>query len=300
MALLRLQSSSLSSISQLSTQQIFFYPCSPINFITFPSSLSFNSLSFILPNAPLFKTHKSPSLFLAQAAVETPISDAVIEAEDEEEDEEDEESRTRLCAQNVPWSCSASDIRPLFEKYGTVIDVELSMYNKTRNRGLAFVTMGSHDEAVAALTNLEAFEYEGRSLKLAWAKPRKKKVSPPPVLPKQVPIHNLFVANLPFQTRGKDLMEFFNAENANVVSAEVIFRENPRGSAGYGFISFNTKEEADAALSTFQGKMFMGRPLRVALSKKFLRQGTKATMQQENTLSKLNSDGEQTEKSDEV
>lgn len=100
-------------------------------------------------------------------------------------------------------------------------------------------------------------EFEGRSLRLAWAKPRKKKVTPPPVLPKQVPIHNLFVANLPFQARAKDLMEFFNSENANVVSAEVIFRENPRGSAGYGFISFNTKEEADAVLSSFQGKVIL-------------------------------------------
>lgn len=100
-------------------------------------------------------------------------------------------------------------------------------------------------------------EFEGRSLRLAWAKPRKKKVTPPPVLPKQVPIHNLFVANLPYQARAKDLMEFFNSENANVVSAEVIFRENPRGSAGYGFISFNTKEEADAVLSSFQGKVIL-------------------------------------------
>ncbi|WOG98879.1 hypothetical protein DCAR_0418225 [Daucus carota subsp. sativus] len=290
-----LQSSSLSPISQFPPHKILFYTT---NFISLPSSLSLNSLSYITPNAPLFKTQKAPPLFLAQAAVETPVA---IEAEEEEE-EEDEESRTRVCAQNVPWDCTADDIRPLFEKYGTVVGVELSMYNKTRNRGLAFVTMGSHEEAVAAITNLEAFEYEGRSLRLAWAKPRKKKVPPPRVLPKQVPIHNLFVANLPYQARGKDLMEFFNSQNANVVSAEVIFRENPRGSAGYGFISFNTKEEADAALSTFQGKLFMGRPIRIAPSKKFLRQGTKESMQQEESTSssKLNSDEEQTETSAEV
>ena len=47
-----------------------------------------------------------------------------IEAEEEEE-EEDEASRTRVCAQNVPWDCTADDIRPLFEKYGTVVGVEV-------------------------------------------------------------------------------------------------------------------------------------------------------------------------------
>lgn len=92
-------------------------------------------------------------------------------------------------------------------------------------------------------------------MNLAWAKPKKKKASPPPVQPKPLPVHNLFVANLPFQARAKDLKEFFNAENANVVSAEIIFHENPRGSAGYGFVSFNTKNEAEAALIAFNGKV---------------------------------------------
>lgn len=31
------------------------------------------------------------------------------------------------------------------------------MYNKTRSRGLVFVTMGSHEEAKAVIENLEAY-----------------------------------------------------------------------------------------------------------------------------------------------
>ena len=67
----------------------------------------------------------------------------------------------------------------------------------------------------------------------------------------------MFVANLPYQARAKDLKELFNSENANVVSAEIIFHENPRRSAGYGFVSFNTKQEAEAALSALQGKVIL-------------------------------------------
>lgn len=284
MALFRLLS--FPSIPHFSTQQCFFYPTNSPSI--FPSTS--NSISPLL-NTLVFRPQISSHSILraaysvqAQATIETPeleISDSGIEEEVEEE--EDEASRTRLLAQNVPWSCTANDIRPLFEKYGTVVDVELSMYNKTRNRGLAFVTMGSHEEAVAAFNNLNSYEYEGRTLNLAWAKPKKKKVSPPPLQPKPLPVHNLFVANLPFQARAKDLKEFFNAENANVVSAEIIFHENPRGSAGYGFVSFNTKNEAEAALTAFNGKMFMGRPIRVARSKRFLRQETKASIQSEST-----------------
>ncbi|GFY85872.1 RNA-binding (RRM/RBD/RNP motifs) family protein [Actinidia rufa] len=230
------------------------------------------------PNSFVFTACSSAQ---AQATIETPeIDDSETVAEEEEE----EASRTRVFAQNVPWTSTVDDIRLLFEKFGTVVDVELSMHNKTRNRGLAFVSMGSHEEALAALNNLESSEFEGRTLKLTWARPIKKKPNPV-AQPKPAPIHNLFVANLPYQARAKDLKELFNSENANVVSAEIIFHENPRRSAGYGFVSFNTKQEAEAALSALQGKTLMGRQIQVARSKKFLRQETKANIELENVSS---------------
>ncbi|XP_073046464.1 28 kDa ribonucleoprotein, chloroplastic-like [Primulina eburnea] len=203
-----------------------------------------------------------------------------LAAQNAVEEAEDEVSSTRLIVQNVPWTCSVDDIRPLFENYGSVVDIEFSMYNKTRNRGLAFVTMSSNEEAVAALNDLESKEFEGRVLKLNWANPKKKKPSSPPQ-PKPLPVHNLFVANLHFEARGNDLKEFFNANGGNAVSAEVVFQDKPRRSAGYGFVSFNTEAEALAALATFEGKEFMGRPIRVARSKRFLRQESKATIESE-------------------
>lgn len=35
-------------------------------------------------------------------------------------------SNTRLLLQNVPWTCSADDLRPLLEKHGSVVDIEVS------------------------------------------------------------------------------------------------------------------------------------------------------------------------------
>ncbi|KAJ0790715.1 putative RNA recognition motif domain, nucleotide-binding alpha-beta plait domain superfamily [Helianthus annuus] len=273
---------SSSSIFSSSNQQQFFINPKP------SSSLQSLSLSVSLPN----RRPQRPNLliFPTQSAVESPPVDNPTQQSGEEE-EEDEGSRTRLLAQNVPWTCTADDIRPLFEKYGTVVDIEISMYSKTRNRGLVFVSMGSHEEALAAFTNLQSYEFMGRTLNLTWAKPKKTKEASSPAQPKPAPIHNLFVANLSFRARSKDLVEFFNAENSNAVSAEIIFNQNPRGSAGYGFVSFNTKQEADAALSAFQGKMFMGRPIRVAPSKKFLRQSTKKVLESKDESSKSESEG---------
>ncbi|XP_057469388.1 RNA-binding protein CP33, chloroplastic isoform X1 [Actinidia eriantha] len=281
-----------SSTSQISTQQFLF--CSQTNLrssLPKPSQFNTSLFSHISPlclsssQFPLSHRTQKPNPFLftasssAQVTIETPeITESETVAE-----EEDEASRTRVLAQNVPWTSTVDDIRLLFGKFGTVVDVELSMHNKTRNRGLAFVSMGSHEEALAALENLESSEFEGRTLRLTWARSIKKKPNPV-AQPKPVPIHNLFVANLPYQARAKDLKELFNSENANVVTAEIIFHENPRRSSGYGFVSFNTKQEAEAALSAFQGKTFMGRQIRVARSKKFLRQETKANIEFENAL----------------
>ncbi|KAK6130722.1 hypothetical protein DH2020_035539 [Rehmannia glutinosa] len=193
-------------------------------------------------------------LFLLRAQVEAqPIVQSESAEEIVVEEEEEEVSKTRLLVQNVPWTCTADDIRPLFEKYGTVVDIEVNF----RLLGLVFVTMASPEEAAAAFENIESSEFEGRVLKLNWAKPKKTKPSTIPQ-PKPMPVHNLFVANLPFQAGAKDLKDFFNADNANVVSAEIIYNDNPRRSAGYGFVSFNTKAEADAALAAFQGKVMIG------------------------------------------
>ncbi|OMO96466.1 hypothetical protein CCACVL1_04944 [Corchorus capsularis] len=222
------------------------------------------------------------------------VSAATQDPAVKEQEEQEEFSKTRLLAQNVPWTCTAEDIRSLFEKHGTVVDVELSMHNKTRNRGLAFVSMASPEDALAALNNLESYEFEGRTLRLNYAKPKKKK-SPPPEKPKPVPGFNLFVANLPFEARAKHLKEFFTSEGANIVSAEVIFHENPRKSSGYGFVSFKTKKEADAAISAFQGKMFMGRPLRVARSRQFVKVKSEDSSPPDDKSTEPNSDLEQSE-----
>jgi RNA recognition motif-containing protein len=37
------------------------------------------------------------------------------------------EPRTRLIAQNIPWDCTADDMRALFEKHGSVVNVDASM-----------------------------------------------------------------------------------------------------------------------------------------------------------------------------
>ncbi|XP_052108361.1 28 kDa ribonucleoprotein, chloroplastic isoform X1 [Arachis duranensis] len=260
---------------------------------------SFQSLQLSLPyhTPTLLTTKQNPNFtlrFSQQAQAEAEAAPSVST----DEHAEQEVSQTRLLAQNVPWTSTPEDIRSLFERYGKVLQVELSMYNKTKNRGLAFVEMSSPEEARAALQNLESYEFDGRILKLNYAHIKKKK-TPPPVKPKPVTF-NLFVANLHYEARSKDLKEFFDDGSGSVVSAAVIFHDNPRRSSGYGFVAFKSKKQADSALNEFQGKVtlkiFMGRPIRVARGRQFVKERAKEGETSEDTASELN--GEEADKAD--
>ena len=99
-------------------------------------------------------------------------------------------------------------------------------------------------------------ELQGRTIRVEFAKSMKKPPPPPP--PESATVeetqHKLYVSNLAWKVRSSHLREFF-AANYNPVSTRVVF-DSPSGrSAGYGFISFSTKEEVDAAISTLDGKV---------------------------------------------
>jgi len=86
-------------------------------------------------------------------------------------------------------------------------------------------------------------EISGRVIRIEFAK-RFKKPSPP--RPQDSPAgetrHKLYVSNLAWKVRSTHLREFVS--------------DAPLGrSAGYGFVSFATREEAEAVISALDGKV---------------------------------------------
>ena len=91
-----------------------------------------------------------------------------------------------------------------------------------------------------------------------FARPRKKQpkqVKQPVVVSDSTEKYILFVGNLTWRVRNRHLRELF-ASTPGVLSAEVIFHTTtPRRSAGYAFVSFSSKEAAEAAISTLNGQV---------------------------------------------
>lgn len=72
--------------------------------------------------------------------------------------------------------------------------------------------------------------------------------------------NKLFVGNLPYQMRDEDLQKLF-AEHGNVTSAVVIMDRATNRSKGFGFVEFETDEEAKSALEKLNESEIEGRKI---------------------------------------
>ncbi|KAK9165534.1 hypothetical protein Scep_000725 [Stephania cephalantha] len=248
----------------------------PKHLFTNPSSHSVNlhhisySSPSPSPSPSLTLTSRLPLVALSRRKLGFQIYSALQEVSVEENKAEAalDDKRRKLYVVNLPWRLSATDLKNLFGECGSVRDVEIIKGKDGLNRGYAFVTMESPDEARAAIDKFDSYELSGRIIRVEFSKSLKKP-SPPTVVPvRKETSHKLYVSNLAWKARSTHLRELIISSSFNPVSARVVF-DSPSGrSAGYGFVSFATKEEAEAALSALDGKELLGRPIRLKFSEK--------------------------------
>lgn len=73
----------------------------------------------------------------------------------------------------------------------------------------------------------------------------------------------LFVGSLAYSVRDEELEEFFKSAG-NVVSAKVIMDRETNRSKGFGFVEFESDDEAKAAVADLNGKELAGRAIIVS------------------------------------
>jgi RNA recognition motif-containing protein len=78
--------------------------------------------------------------------------------------------------------------------------------------------------------------------------------------------NKVYVGNLPFSATNDSLTETFS-EAGTVTSANVIMDRDTNRSKGFAFVEMSTEEEANKAVSTFNGKDYNGRDLKVSIAK---------------------------------
>lgn len=80
--------------------------------------------------------------------------------------------QNKLFVGNLEFTVTTEDLKSLFAGAGTVTDAAVIMDKMTgRSRGFGFVTMGSDDEAKAAIEKFNSYDLKGRKINVNIARP---------------------------------------------------------------------------------------------------------------------------------
>ena len=82
----------------------------------------------------------------------------------------------KLFVGNLSFNTTQNDLQDAFAAFGTVTETNLMTDRETgRPRGFGFITMGTDEEAQAAIAGLHGREIDGRALTVNVAKPREER-----------------------------------------------------------------------------------------------------------------------------
>jgi polyadenylate-binding protein len=183
-----------------------------------------------------------------------------------------------LFVKNVPKRFTDKDLVNLFEPHGEIISAVVikESPDATENKGFGFVCFKKAEDAKNAEEKLKNLTIEGQNLFVCRALPkeeRRKQLREERL--KTFKDCNLYVKELPEEITDEKLKEAFEVFG-KVVSARVMLErkqnletgETEMKSRGFGFICFNDKQGASAALIAASSQTILGRMLYVAIAEK--------------------------------
>jgi len=170
---------------------------------------------------------------------------------------------------NIPPSWNTDRLNQLFGQFGTIKRSTVRTKEGTgESKEYGFVEFESHEAAKAAVEKLNGYEVEeGRNLIVMRAQKKSERIElhKRGMLNNPVPKHegeNLYVKNLDDSVTEDELRKLFEA-CGNVKNVKIMTDSSHR-SRGFGFVSFNTQEEATKAVTELNCKFIGSKPLYVA------------------------------------
>ena len=184
----------------------------------------------------------------------------------------------RLFVGGLAWATDDDGLRAAFASFGQVTDAKVILDRDSgRSRGFGFVTFENDGEADAAISGMDGSQLDGRSIRVNEAGERERRGPGGPGgggRDRRPPRggdrpreggksgNRLFVGGLAWATDDNGLRTAF-ASFGNVTDAKVIQDRESGRSRGFGFVTFETQEEAAAAIGAMDGSKLDGRTIRV-------------------------------------
>ncbi|KAL9247048.1 hypothetical protein vseg_020519 [Gypsophila vaccaria] len=176
----------------------------------------------------------------------------------------------RVYVGNLPYTMTSSHLSEIFSRSGHIKSVEI-IYDKMteRSRGFGFVTMETIDEAREVIRMFDGTEVGGRTIRVNFPEVPKggeRKIMGPKIRINNQNFvdtpHKVYAGNLGWGVTSQGLKDAF-ADQPEFVSAKVIYERESGRSRGFGFVSFQSAEAAQSAITSMNGVELEGRPLRL-------------------------------------
>ncbi|PRQ43716.1 putative polyadenylate binding protein [Rosa chinensis] len=153
-------------------------------------------------------------------------------------------------------------LHDMFRKFGNVLSCKVAMFEDGKSKGYGFVQFESEESAIAAIDKLNGSTVGDKQLYVAKFVRKSDRVLPNP----DVKYTNLYVKNLDLNVREELLEEKFS-EFGKIISFAIARDENGI-SRGFGFVNFESPDDARKALESLNGTQLGSKVLYVARAQK--------------------------------
>ncbi|CAO2813396.1 unnamed protein product [Amaranthus hypochondriacus] len=144
-----------------------------------------------------------------------------------------------LYVKNLAPSITSACLDHIFSKFGTVLSCKVAKDNNGKSKGFGFVQFDDEESAMKALTSLNGTSFEGKAIYVgSFMKSSQRNQT----------FKNLYVKNLKANVTEDDLKEKFS--DFGKVTSSAIMRDDHGNSKKFGFVSFESPEDAEKALET--------------------------------------------------
>jgi nucleolin len=177
----------------------------------------------------------------------------------------------KIFVANLNYATSDEALKEIFSEFGDVLEANHvnDKFDPSKKRGFGFIKMSSEESCAAAVEALNGAEVDGRAMvvEIAADGPRERTPrAPRPSRGADEVGRKCYIGNLSFQTPDETLTEIFSEFGEVEYCAQITDREDPSRKRGFGFVTFATKDAADAAAENLNGLEVDGRFIKVSIA----------------------------------
>ena len=188
---------------------------------------------------------------------------------------EEKEASANLFIGNLSWNVDEEWLTREFEEYGEIKGVRIiTDRDSGRSKGFGYVEFTDVSNAIKALEEKTGSELDGRNIRIDFSLPRPQKDAN--FTPQQrsndrakqygdtasAPSTTLFVGNIPFDADESALTEAFE-DFGSIKSVRIPTDRESGEPKGFGYVEFESIDEAKAAHEGMMGQAINGRTMRL-------------------------------------